>query len=277
MNETNSILLQMTGRALFHAPEDFNLATVDWYALYQEASHQALTLLIWDAFRDEECCYIPDEVSSTWERHAMLHMRNNEQLLYEQKQVVQDLADSGIPCVILKGSASAANYPNPSLRLMGDIDILVRPEQQKAAVDVLQMHGYGEVLDKNHSCHMSISKNNVTVEVHKEPNGLFLNDHAECLKKIRTYLYDTVDRRQFIGGIPVPSDEQQALILILHKLAHFMTSGLGLRQLCDWAVFAENKDEQRAVGKPSATACRVRSSHLHRGYDTRLCGILAVA
>lgn len=241
MTETEHILLQLTGRALFDMPAAFDSAATDWEALYREARNQALPLLIWDAFTEEERACIPDAVATRWEQSALLHIMKNEQLLYEQTQVLQQLDAAGILCVILKGSASAACYPNPSLRVMGDIDLLVKPEQQREAVKVLQAHGYGEVLEETHHCHMTISKGEITVEVHWEPNGLLLNGNAESLREIRRFLGDAVERRQFTDGLPVPADDQQALILLLHKMEHFFLSGLGLRQLCDWAVFVGKK------------------------------------
>ncbi|MCD8105510.1 MAG: nucleotidyltransferase family protein [Lachnospiraceae bacterium] len=242
MNKTEKALLQLTGRALFGTPADFEPSAVDWSALYHEASNQALSLLIWDTLSDEERGSVPDDVGIRWEQDSFRHIMNNEQLLYEQEQVIQLLTAASIPCVILKGSSSAANYPQPSLRIMGDIDLLVRPEQQMEAVKALQANGYGDVLDEKHHCHMTLHKDEIAVEVHKEPNGLFLDGNSEILGRIRNYFSDAIDRRQFMDGLPVPSDEHQAIILILHKLEHFTTSGLGLRQLCDWAVFVEKKD-----------------------------------
>ncbi len=241
MSETENILLQLTGRALFGVPTDFDPSIADWSALYQESTAQALSLLIWDTLSDEERSFVPDDIERLWEQDSCSHVMYNEQLLYEQQQVIRLLEDAAVPCVILKGSSSAANYPDPSLRIMGDIDLLVKPKQQIEAVKVLQANGFGDVLDENHHCHMTVSNEEITVEIHKEPNGLLLNNNSESLRKIREYFDDAIDRRQFVGGLPFPSDEHQAVVLILHKLEHFMLSGLGLRQLCDWAVFVNNK------------------------------------
>ncbi|MCD7957299.1 MAG: nucleotidyltransferase family protein [Lachnospiraceae bacterium] len=241
MNETEIRLLQLTSRALFHSSAEFDPAAVDWSALYHEASNQALTILIWDALTEEEHSCIPDSVSDLWEQNSLHHIMFNEHLLYEQRQVIRLLNDSNIPCVILKGSSSAACYPDPALRIMGDIDILVKPEQQMESVRILQANGYGNVLDEAHHCHMTIHKGGITVEVHKEPNGLFLNEKSEITHKIRKYFDDALERQQTVDGLPMLADDQQALVLILHKLEHFLTSGLGLRQLCDWAVFVEKK------------------------------------
>ncbi len=241
MNRTETILLQLTGRALFNTPTDFDPAAADWSALYQEATIQAVPLLIWDTLTNGERATIPENIASRWEQDSFRFLMRNERILYEQEQVLKLLEDSGIPCVILKGSSSAANYPRPSLRIMGDIDLLVKPEQQMEAVRLLQANGYGDILDETHCCHMTIHKGDVRVEVHKEPNGLFLDHDEESLEKIRVFFHDTVDRRRFADGIPVASDDQQAMVLILHKLEHFLTSGLGLRQMCDWAVFVNRK------------------------------------
>ncbi|MCD7844643.1 MAG: nucleotidyltransferase family protein [Oscillospiraceae bacterium] len=244
MNETEKTLLQLTGRALFSTPTDFDPAKVDWASLYQEATNQAVSLLIWDALSDKERALIPDDIAHHWEQDSFRHIMSNEQLLYEQEQVLQAFKEASIPCAILKGSSSAACYPQPSLRVMGDIDILVKPEQQMRAVEALQANGYGDILDEAHHCHMTIHKDSFTVEVHKEPNGMFMNMDAEIGEKLHGFFADAVDRRQIVNGLPFLSDEQQAVVLILHKLEHFMTSGLGLRQLCDWAVFVNARMDE---------------------------------
>ncbi len=245
MTETENVLLQLTVRALFGASTDFDPSAVDWKELYKEASNQALTLLIWDTLTKEERAIIPKEISTRWEQTAFVHIMNNENLRYEQEQVLKALEDVGISCVILKGSSSAACYPKPELRIMGDIDLLVKPEEQMDAVKILQAQGYGEVLDEDHHCHMAIHKDKFTVEVHREPNGLFVDAQSECAKKVKVYLDDAVDHRQLEHGLPVLPDDMQALTLLIHKLEHFLTSGLGLRQLCDWAVFVDKRMDEK--------------------------------
>ncbi|MCD8048524.1 MAG: nucleotidyltransferase family protein [Clostridia bacterium] len=241
MTKTEQILLELTGRALFSAPTTINPTTVDWEALCQEAADQALTLLIWDTLTDEELAAIPKNVAEKWEHSAMLCMAKNEELLYEQEQVIQLLNNVNIPCVILKGSSSAAYYPEPTLRTMGDIDLLVKPEQQMKAVEVLQANGYGDILDESHHCHMTIHKDGIAVEVHKEPNGMFITENEAIGRKLHDFFTDAVDRREIADGLPILADEQQALVLLLHKLEHFLTEGLGLRQICDWAVFVDKR------------------------------------
>ncbi len=288
MSETEKILLQLTARALFHAPAvsdavasddvDFDAATfdaaaIDWPSLYREASSQALTLLIWDALSDEERSFIPESVSIRWEQASIRQIIRNEQLLYEQSQVLQILDAANIPCAILKGSSSAACYPNPSLRIMGDIDLLVDPAQQTEAVEILLAHGYKNADVEPHYCEMAVIKDGVTVEVHNEPNGLDMNEDPVIKLKLDEFFSSALkerqiadgspsplpflspeerrmaggspslspEERQMVDGLPFLSDEHQALVLLIHKLKHFLHNELGLRQLCDWAVFVDQR------------------------------------
>ena len=57
---------------------------------------------------------------------------------YAEQQLVRLLEDSGIPLVMLKGSAAAVYYPEPSRRSFGDLDFLVPPAFLTAACRVLE-------------------------------------------------------------------------------------------------------------------------------------------
>jgi len=68
---------------------------------------------------------------------------SNQNLISAAKPVFRALNESGIPFILLKGMALVASLPEQSrLRPMGDIDILVRPDQVAAAIDVLSSCGW---------------------------------------------------------------------------------------------------------------------------------------
>jgi hypothetical protein len=56
---------------------------------------------------------------------------------------VQPLTAVGLEPVVLKGPALAARYPEPGLRPMEDIDLLLPGAQHRAALDVLTAAGWG--------------------------------------------------------------------------------------------------------------------------------------
>jgi hypothetical protein len=58
-------------------------------------------------------------------------------------EVAEVLEDAGIDFLVLKGTATAhLVYPDPSLRMFGDNDLLFRSEQFDAALEALYEHGY---------------------------------------------------------------------------------------------------------------------------------------
>ena len=65
---------------------------------------------------------------------------NNIRVAYAQEKVGAAL--KGIPYVVLKGLAAAVYYPEPFWRTLGDIDIMVRPEDFDAACTALLAAGY---------------------------------------------------------------------------------------------------------------------------------------
>lgn len=155
----------------------------------------------------------------------------NEQLLGEQQRVLKAL--SAFPCVILKGSSSAACYPRPELRCAGDIDLLLFPADVKKAEAILCARGYCPPEDE-HPFHRSMHREQFLVELHFEPPGIPSGDSGAPL---REYFRYAAGEGVLRGGLPVLPPERQAVLLLLHKLEHITSSGLGLRQLCDWAAF----------------------------------------
>ncbi len=241
MNITEKTVLDLIGRALFGA--DVKLPeNIDFKLLYDEANIQTVLPLVYSAMTVEERSLFSVDEKKKWDNLLFSMIMFNEQLWFEQEQVINALDKNNIPCVILKGSSCAMYYPEPSLRVMGDIDILVEPEAQMDAVRVLQGElGYGEIIDKEHKRHYGISKGNVTVEVHNEPGGLSSNENEEVAIRVRALLSTAVKERIRYNNIYITSDLHHALVLILHKLNHFLSGGLGLRQLCDWALFVNAK------------------------------------
>ena len=230
MTCTEQRLLGLLGRALFGSGAPLPPDT-DWKALFQEAVSHSVYLLAYDCLTERERAAIPSETADQWRQAALSAMWYNEQLLREQQAVLKAL--NGIPRVILKGSSSAMCYPRPELRCAGDIDLLLFPADMEKAEAVLTARGYRPPED-SHPYHRSMCGEPFSVELHFEPPGIPLDDAGSSL---REYFRDAAGEAVFRDGLPVLPPERQAVLLLLHKLEHITSSGLGLRQLCDWAAF----------------------------------------
>jgi hypothetical protein len=77
-------------------------------------------------------------------RHSWLA---NQVLFRDLREALGILTRVGIDALVLKGAALAhAYYPNPGMRAMDDIDVLVRPADIAAALSALQDHGWAPTL-----------------------------------------------------------------------------------------------------------------------------------
>lgn len=238
MTKNELFLANILGSALFQADVDFS-ASPDINEISEEAVKQTVFILAFDVLNKKQ--FIPKSEVNKWTQTMSEFIILNEMVAFEQSVVLDLFQKNNIRCAVLKGASSAVNYPNPSLRISGDIDLLVDPENQNKAMELLQNHGYGKVFDKDHHCHLTVANDRTIVEIHKEPNGLFLNKNPVITQAFRDLFKNALDKIQIVNGIPMLSDIHQAVVLILHNLEHFLRGALGLRQLCDWAVFAHKK------------------------------------
>lgn len=73
---------------------------------------------------------------------------NNELLFHELAALLRSFQAQGIETVVLKGAALALHYyKDVGLRPMGDVDILVRPQQARLAIKLLHEAGWKSIYE----------------------------------------------------------------------------------------------------------------------------------
>ena len=186
-----------------------------------------------------------DQSVSTLIAKDYITLGNNIRLLAAHAELTSLL--SGIPFTTMKGYASAFYYPEPAMRPMDDVDFIVHPKYFVAAVDRLLQNGW-ERKDTKHDRHEPFRKEKTIFELHTEikgiPNGIdgIAVDSDVAGDYVRDLLSDiietavTVETQQ--GSVIIPDDFHHALIMLLHIAGHMINDGgVGLRHICDWAVF----------------------------------------
>lgn len=169
--------------------------------------------------------------------NMMTHAKLNSVLAH----VVSSLRNAGVPSVLLKGQGLASYYPKPELRQCGDIDLYVGQENYAKAYDVLKPLA-SEIDDRKAmdvGKHYHVSFGRIMIEVHRYCNeypSKKLNDKFQAISK------EGLSRGLVsfeAGGVRVdtPSDTFNAFYVFDHLFHHFLTSGIGFRQICDWMRF----------------------------------------
>ena len=129
----------LTGRLAADAVE-----ADEWEALAALAvRHRVAPLLHWQLKRSGGIAKVPPAIAETLSRAMLRAVRNFTLQDIAHRTLDERLREAGIPAIWLKGAALARTiYPDPALRPMGDLDVLVPHDRCFAALDVLQREGY---------------------------------------------------------------------------------------------------------------------------------------
>lgn len=224
MESYQKSLLAALSEALFGQKTEYEMQDES----YREAmQHAVLPLLLSvapnNSYRDEARAILANGFRSFCE-HGELH---------------KIMTEAHIPYTVLKGAVSASYYPNPVLRTMGDIDFFVCADDISKAGAALEQNGFTHE-NLGYLVYDDAYRRNGTVwELHWGISG---TPDTKAGEVIQGYLSDLIEKAVLKdgenGGFYAPSDFHHCLILLLHSIHHIKIEGIGLRHLCDWAVFA---------------------------------------
>ncbi|MBQ0026873.1 MAG: nucleotidyltransferase family protein, partial [Lachnospiraceae bacterium] len=161
-------------------------------------------------------------------------------LMKEQKWALTLLEAENIPAVVLKGAAAAINYTYPENRCMGDIDLLVLPQDFDRAYHLLTHSGCRPLDSSGYARHIGMfTESGVEIELHRYFSS---SDNKEQNAVLDEMLFHAIPNRVSceLCGYPVSMlpPLENGLVLLGHINQH-LSAGLGLRQIIDWMVYAE--------------------------------------
>ncbi len=239
-------LLKIIQMALFGDYAELDkqeLTDVDLKQLYKEANMQAMFPLAHSALMNLGMSDVNFE-STYFQKVA-----SNIRVTHEHQELHRLLSANDIPYVVMKGVASAMYYPEALLRAMGDVDFLVDKADLERAGKTLEEVGFVPTENNEHECHIAYHREQGGVrsiwEMHWSPSGI---PESEAGELTREYLSDIFEK-----AVPctiqdceclVPSPFHHGLIMLLHTSNHLINTGIGLRHLCDWAVFADKFSDE---------------------------------
>ena len=237
MGTIDQTIFQLIRASLF---TDETVDLMDWDAVFAEMKAQAIATLPGEWLK-RHCA---SDVSS-WRTFCIMQYGRWVRVMHEQDQLLQLFARHDIPCVVIKGSASAMAYPNPALRTMGDVDILVKRADLDRAAMVMEQDGFRLCLEKDSSIHhYSYIKGDVVFELHHR-----LSVIRESDERLLSLFENGIDQRVYAESngyrFPVLPEVLNGLSLMFH-INHHLREGLGLRQIIDWMMYVNARsDEER--------------------------------
>ena len=229
----------------------------EWKALYQMAQKQSLEGVIWSALKDQK---MPVDIAFQWAGTAGQIRGLNELLNKEAARLTRIFEEAGRKTAILKGQANARLYPDKLSRQPGDIDIWVEGGQESVVALLLNLGLLNErptianigrhdkATESYHHVHLPPTKEGIAVEVHFRPSSG--NYCPWTNRKLQDWLEEeirTVTRVE--EGFNVPSIRFALVMQLSHIQRHFLTEGVGIRQICDyfWLLRHSTEEERKEV------------------------------
>lgn len=247
MNKTEYILLKCLSLSLHQSDKTDIISFLDWEewerVLDLADRHEVLALLQNILESDK----LSEEQQPTVQFKTAKTVHTGIQLQVLNERLTTMLDKEGIQAITLKGCAVARFYPVPEFRKTTDIDLFVANEEDaRRAVQILSKNGF-KPSGKWHANHhfVLVSEKKEVVELHTAWADAFkdkcLNRYLEKLQKESNQHCQLVEWQ----GLKFYAYETawQGFYLMIHMLQHFVGSGFGLRNLCDWVVLWENCED----------------------------------
>ena len=214
---------------------------VDWNAVMQLAKHHANQALLGGVASQMTADNRPSDVMidkmQTVMRSNLFGQMKLKQILVS---AVSLLREHQIEPVLLKGFGLALLYPNPSLRQFGDIDLFVGLDDFHEACTLLRTlpggYNWGKEEDAGH--HYNIEFGNFPIEIHRISADVNNPKKAAIFAAIEHEGLSCNTQRVDIEGfeVTIPSKDFMVFFTFFHAWEHFLTTGVGWRQISDVAI-----------------------------------------
>lgn len=198
----------------------------DWKKIVPLASSHLVIPLLYCKLKEKDLLdSLPKDLLSYLEEITNQNRERNKTILKEVKDISLLLNTHKIDHVFLKGAALLASgiYKDIGERMIGDIDILVHPNQLIDAQNLLLNHGYSEIettfgskfFEHKHLARLIPVTKLIAIEIHRKLLHRPIKNQLEPLKILRT--------KRLVNSIAIPNNK----VLLNHTVLNFEINDYG--------------------------------------------------
>lgn len=258
---TNTLFLNLLSSAIWDKPADITLFKgVDtkgvgakglnaeaWKEIAKMARRQSVSALIADkALSLPKECLPPREQNLQFMVMIEQTQELNHKMIGVLSKIIQEYQAEDFQFCLLKGLANGTNYPKPLLRNAGDIDLLLyrKEDYERSKVWIT---GKGFEIEDESILHYKFEKEGIWIENHKRISYF---DHKKYDKLFKEWEAELINNQNFtsiqieeltVKQLPI---EMNAFFIFQHLFRHFVHSGVGFRQICDWILFLSKHSKE---------------------------------
>jgi hypothetical protein len=239
-------------------------APIDWTRFAQLAVNHGLAGLAGDTLRRHAADMVPDDLLDAFRKVAGHIRRRNTELFGELADLIDGLAQAGIPAIPFKGPILAVQaFGDLGLRAFRDLDFLIRESDISATIATLHGLGYVRTDDLTPVQFDLIHRMQGQEIIFNQANGTCIEPHSRLTsRKIALDIdYDGLWARarptEVMGRTMLTlAPEDEVLTLAIHGGKELWWS---LKWACDFAAFIARHpdlDWPAVVARAEAQGCR---------------------
>lgn len=200
-----------------------------WDTVYSLAVEHQIVPLIAHGLHQ---MHVSKSVQDRFNCKAAENLYLDQNQLFSLEELEQAFQQAGVDYILLKGTSLKPLYPASEMRVMGDIDILIRLEQYHTVRSIMKDLGYSEGNETDHELPWMRSPS-ILVELHKSLIPSYNSDYYQ-------YFADPwasavkVEGKAHRYRLPL---EMEYLYLLTHLAKHYRDGGIGIRQFLDLWIF----------------------------------------
>ena len=237
-----SLLFEILRSELWGTSLSFSqLSHNEFEELMEMAGEQTVTGLVGDSLIKNGVKLEREDALGLYAKMKVIEKANarvNENLV----SFVNFMERKEIDYIIVKGQVAGSLYPNPNARMSGDVDLYFVGDNYTKIKGLVEQR-LGKQLSKlSDGKHVEFEVNNVVFELHEKLSRLATRKHQEYWDQMIDHaILEGTDTVTISGKeIKTLSATYNALYIFVHLFYHMTASGVGLRQLCDWAMVLSN-------------------------------------
>ena len=228
----------------------------EWKELFSMASMHGVLPIVIQYFETKK-------IENSSLRGVILEWYGKAQIFKQRYQIREKticelaelFAEEGLDMMVFKGVALAQLYPTPEWRVFNDIDFYLYGEWKKG-VEVMERHGIKNRPFYHHNTEATL--NGVLLENHYDfvermnhRLNLVLDDELKKMAREEGRSMKATFLDDYFTNVYMMTPTMNAVFLMRHMSAHFVSESIPLRMMYDWILFlkqhAKDVDWKRVI------------------------------
>lgn len=214
--------------------EDPLLSTEEWRSLLVLASQQTILPLVFEAVYP----LLPDSLEHEYRTASIKWITEQVQRTDFFLRIYNELKQEGIDPLVIKGIVCRNTYSLPDWRVSADEDIYIPRNEYPLFHSAMSHIGFQSSPPNYKSEHETIYRSReINIEGHWElfpqETKLWIQVNALTTNMLQRAIYTEIEGTEILTLEPT----DHMIYLLLHAMKHFSLSGVGIRQICDVAMW----------------------------------------